>query len=91
VRIVLRGDSGFCREELMAWCEAAEICDEPLRALAEPTAKPISSRCMALPVCFAPPPAIKSIPCEKWRLEAFCLWVASGQRPQTLNPADPEL
>src|SRR5215469_4317390 len=22
VRIVLRGDSGFCREELMAWCEA---------------------------------------------------------------------
>ncbi len=24
VRIVLRGDSGFCREELMAWCEAGE-------------------------------------------------------------------
>ena len=24
VRIVLRGDSGFCREELMAWCEAEE-------------------------------------------------------------------
>ena len=24
VRIVLRGDSGFCREELMAWCEADE-------------------------------------------------------------------
>jgi len=24
VRIVLRGDSGFCREEVMAWCEAAE-------------------------------------------------------------------
>src|ERR1700759_2267335 len=24
VRIVLRADSGFCREELMAWCEAAE-------------------------------------------------------------------
>jgi hypothetical protein len=24
VRIVLRGDSGFCREELMSWCEAAE-------------------------------------------------------------------
>jgi len=24
VRIVPRGDSGFCREELMAWCEAAE-------------------------------------------------------------------
>jgi hypothetical protein len=22
VKIVLRGDSGFCREELMAWCEA---------------------------------------------------------------------
>ena len=25
VRIVLRADSGFCREELMAWCEAQEI------------------------------------------------------------------
>ena len=24
VKIVLRGDSGFCREQLMAWCEAAE-------------------------------------------------------------------
>lgn len=24
VRIVLRGDSGFCREDLMAWCEAEE-------------------------------------------------------------------
>jgi len=24
VRIVLRGDSGFCREELMAWCESAD-------------------------------------------------------------------
>lgn len=24
VRIVLRGDSGFCREELMVWCEAEE-------------------------------------------------------------------
>ena len=24
VRIVVRGDSGFCREERMAWCEAAE-------------------------------------------------------------------
>jgi len=22
VRIMLRGDSGFCREELMSWCEA---------------------------------------------------------------------
>jgi hypothetical protein len=21
VRIVLRGDSGFCREEILAWCE----------------------------------------------------------------------
>jgi len=21
VRIIVRGDSGFCREELMAWCE----------------------------------------------------------------------
>jgi hypothetical protein len=25
VRIVLRGDSGFCREELMAWCEANRV------------------------------------------------------------------
>ncbi|MGD0479909.1 MAG: hypothetical protein ABSA42_07045, partial [Terracidiphilus sp.] len=40
----------------------------PLRVLAEPIAKPISSRLMALPAGFAPPPAIKSIPCEKWRL-----------------------
>jgi len=24
VNIVLRGDSGFCREELMAWCEGDE-------------------------------------------------------------------
>jgi len=25
VKIVLRGDSGFCREELMAWCEARQV------------------------------------------------------------------
>ncbi|HWC17805.1 MAG TPA: IS1380 family transposase [Terriglobales bacterium] len=25
VKIVLRGDSGFCREELMAWCEANHV------------------------------------------------------------------
>src|SRR6266576_259964 len=25
VRIVVRGDSGFCREELMAWCEAERV------------------------------------------------------------------
>ena len=25
VRIVVRGDSGFCREELMAWCEASGV------------------------------------------------------------------
>jgi hypothetical protein len=25
VQIVLRGDSGFCREELMAWCEANRV------------------------------------------------------------------
>ena len=25
VRIVVRGDSGFCREELMAWCEAEHV------------------------------------------------------------------
>lgn len=26
VRIILRGDSGFCREEIMAWCEAHGVC-----------------------------------------------------------------
>jgi len=25
VRIILRGDSGFCREEIMAWCEANQV------------------------------------------------------------------
>jgi hypothetical protein len=25
VRIIVRGDSGFCREELMAWCEANSV------------------------------------------------------------------
>jgi hypothetical protein len=25
VRIVVRGDSGFCREELLAWCEAEGV------------------------------------------------------------------
>jgi hypothetical protein len=25
VRIVVRGDSGFCREELMTWCEANHV------------------------------------------------------------------
>lgn len=25
VRIIIRGDSGFCREELMAWCEANSV------------------------------------------------------------------
>jgi hypothetical protein len=25
VRIVIRGDSGFCREELMTWCEANDV------------------------------------------------------------------
>jgi hypothetical protein len=25
VRIIVRGDSGFCREELMAWCEANRV------------------------------------------------------------------
>jgi len=25
IRIVLRGDSGFCREELMAWCEKHQV------------------------------------------------------------------
>lgn len=25
VRIIVRGDSGFCREELMAWCEANNV------------------------------------------------------------------
>ncbi len=38
VRILLRGDSGFCREELMAWCETHSVhyvlglaCNERLR------------------------------------------------------------
>jgi hypothetical protein len=31
VRIVLRGDSGFCREELMAWCESEQT---PVQRLA---------------------------------------------------------
>jgi hypothetical protein len=34
VRIVLRGDSGFCREELMAWCEAEQNQVEFLFGLA---------------------------------------------------------
>lgn len=25
VRIILRGDSGFCRDEIMAWCEANQV------------------------------------------------------------------
>jgi Transposase DDE domain group 1 len=25
VRIILRADSGFCREELMAWCEQNRV------------------------------------------------------------------
>ena len=25
VRIILRGDSGFCREQIMAWCEANQV------------------------------------------------------------------
>lgn len=25
VRIVLRGDSGFCRDDLMSWCEASRV------------------------------------------------------------------
>ena len=25
VRILLRGDSGFCRDNLMAWCEANRV------------------------------------------------------------------
>ena len=25
VKIVLRADSGFCREELMAWCESQQV------------------------------------------------------------------
>jgi len=34
VRIVLRGDSGFCREELMAWCEAQQTRVDYLFGLA---------------------------------------------------------
>jgi len=25
VRIIVRGDSGFCRDELMAWCETKQV------------------------------------------------------------------
>ena len=25
VRILVRGDSGFCREELLSWCEQHEV------------------------------------------------------------------
>ncbi len=47
VRVVVRGDAGFCRDELMAWCEAAEDVDYVFglaqnarlkRALAQPGA-----------------------------------------------------
>ena len=47
VRVVVRGDAGFCRDELMAWCEAAEGVDyvfglaqnaQLKRALAQPGA-----------------------------------------------------
>ena len=47
VRVVVRGDAGFCRDELMAWCEAAEGVDYVFglaqnarlkRALAQPGA-----------------------------------------------------
>ena len=27
VQVIVRGDAGFCRDELMAWCEAAERVD----------------------------------------------------------------
>ena len=38
VRIVLRADSGFCREEVMRWCEDNSVCGalavvRPLRLL----------------------------------------------------------
>jgi hypothetical protein len=43
VEIILRADSGFCREELMAWCEEHGVCyvfgfarNERLRHLIEP-------------------------------------------------------
>ena len=47
MRVVVRGDAGFCRDELMAWCEAAEGVDYVFglaqnarlkRALAQPGA-----------------------------------------------------
>jgi hypothetical protein len=37
VRIVLRGDSGFCREELMAWCESQQTRVDFLFGLARNT------------------------------------------------------
>ncbi|MGA8669203.1 MAG: hypothetical protein WB679_04975, partial [Terracidiphilus sp.] len=70
-----RTNNFFTRTQESAWrsypTNQASTCDEPLRVLAEPVAKPISSRLMALPECFAALTAIKSIPCEKSRLGDF--------------------
>ncbi|MDP7640763.1 MAG: IS1380 family transposase, partial [Candidatus Hydrogenedentes bacterium] len=52
VRIVLRGDSGFCREELMAWCEEGGVGyvfglapNERLKAVLAPEAWDAERRC----------------------------------------------
>jgi hypothetical protein len=52
VRIVLRCDSGFCREELMAWCEARGVGyvfglapNERLKAVLAPEAWEAERRC----------------------------------------------
>jgi hypothetical protein len=51
VRIVVRGDSGFCREELMAWCEAEGVDyalglakNERLKAAIQPEMKEAEQR-----------------------------------------------
>jgi Transposase DDE domain group 1 len=52
VRILLRGDSGFCREELMAWCEAHEVDflfglakNERLKKILAPQMEEAKARC----------------------------------------------
>ena len=52
VRIVLRGDSGFCREELMTWCEESGVGfvfglapNERLKAVLAPEAWEAERRC----------------------------------------------
>jgi len=77
VRIVLRGDSGFCREELMAWCEAEENHVDFLFGLARNSRleKIIASRCTR-PNCCTPRPARQRV-CSP----------SSSTRPRRAGPA----